>query len=101
VEREIRGSKEINLLQEKIVYAQAEVSEENKARGALNVTMSKEEIQAIVEQLKVAATIEMKQEEQAWREKISIADGNNETKVALKDTGPSSNKNCITTGLKK
>ena len=45
--------------------------------------------------------VEMQKEEQAWREKISIASGGNETKLSVKENAPSSNKGAITLGPKK
>ena len=70
----------------------ANLSEENKARIALNVTMSEEQIHTIVEQLKTAAKIEMEREEQAWRKNVSIANNGNEIKESLKDTKTSPEK---------
>ena len=87
-------------MREETLYAQADISDENKARIALNTTMSKEEIWAIVKQLQTAANIEMQREEQEWREKISIANSN-ETKVSLKEAAPSSNKGAIAPSPKK
>ena len=54
------------------------VSEENKRRRELNVTMSKEEILAIAEKLKASADLVMQKAEQEWREKISVTEKNQE-----------------------
>ena len=99
--KEFKEFKEFDLSEEKTLHTQAEISDENKVRIALNVTMRNEEIQAIVEQLKAAANVEMQKEEQAWREKISIESGGNETKLSVKENAPSSNKGAITPGPKK
>lgn len=101
---DITGSAEITdfeILHKPTVDVLANISEENKARISLNVTMSKEEIQAITAQLKAAANIEMEKQEQAWREKISIANGDNEIKASVKETATVSHQGTIASGLKK
>ena len=67
------------------------VSEENKARINVNTTMSDAEIQAIVTQLKDAAKMTMKQEEEAWREKISVSDHSNNVQTGPKIAAPPQN----------
>ena len=95
--KEIKGAKEIIEIEEikgvdeKVVHAQREISEENKTRIALNTTMSKEQINAIVEQLKTAANIEMEKDERAW----------SEMKVSMKDNATLSDKSVIAIVPKK
>jgi hypothetical protein len=47
-------------------------SEENKARMIMNLTMSKEQIDSIIAQKEAEAKMIMEQEENAWREQISV-----------------------------
>jgi hypothetical protein len=92
--KEVKGiieSKEIRLVEEKELGIQPETSEENKARIALNVTMSKEKIDTIVMQIKESAEMTMKQEEEAWREKISIEERVRTWQSASKITESSQN----------
>ena len=96
--KETREMLEIQPLEEKRVYPKMEVSEENKARIALNVTMSTSEIHAIVEQIKSAAGVEMERVEEQWREKNFIANG---TKQQGNVNPPSANKGAIVPGSKK
>lgn len=96
--KETREMLEIQPLEEKRVYPKMEVSEENKARIALNVTMSTLEIHAIVEQIKSAAGVEMERVEEQWREKNFIANG---TKQQGNVNPPSANKGAIVPGSKK
>lgn len=93
--KEIKGS------EEKTGRVQAKISEENKVRIELNTTMSKEQIWAIAARVIAMAQTEMKMEEQAWREKISISNSSNEIKTNSKKSEPSPNKSNIVTGLKK
>lgn len=83
------------------MHALSNISEENKARVALNITMREKEIQVMAEQIKMAAKMEMAMEEQAWREQISIAKTGNEMKVESKENAPPPNKDVVTTGLQK
>ena len=77
------------------------VSEENQARINANVTMSKEQIGAIVEQLKEQAQQIMAQEEQAWRENISVSDGMNKASTKVQPTSSSRNNNAVAPSHKK
>ena len=79
----------------------AAVSEENQARINANVTMSKEQIGAIVEQLKEQAQQIMAQEEQAWREKISVSEGVNKAPSKVQPTASSRNNNVAVPSHKK
>lgn len=90
----------IEPLVETTLYQPMYVSEENKARIALNITMSKEEINAITQQLKTAANMQMESEEQAWREKISTANAPQAT-TSVKDKYSSPNQGAIVPGAKK
>ena len=83
------------------LYKKMEVSEENRARIELNVTMSKQQIDALVSQIKENANLVMAQEEQAWREKISIAEGGNEEKPTVKTVVSSQNNEEVINALKK
>jgi hypothetical protein len=67
--------KEMGSGRENSITGNMEISEENKARIALNSALSDEQRLAIVMQLKEAAKIVMEKEERAWREKISVAEG--------------------------
>lgn len=96
--KETREMLEIQPLEEKRVYPKMEVSEENKARIALNVTMSTSELHAIVEQIKSAAGMEMERVEEQWREKTSIANG---TKQQGNVNPSTANKGAIVPGPKK
>ena len=60
------------------------VSEENRARRELNVTMSDEERIAIAMQVKMQAKEIMAQEETEWREKISVEQGKEPTKISTR-----------------
>jgi hypothetical protein len=60
------------------------VSAENRARLRLNVTMTEEQILAIVRQQKAEAESVMVQEEQDWRERVAIADGEKPTQPSAK-----------------
>lgn len=91
----------IEPLVETTFYQPMYVSEENKARIALNITMNKEEIHAITQQLKTAANMQMESEEQAWREKISIANGAPQTTTSVKDKPSLPNQVAIVPGVKK
>ena len=71
---------------------QSNISAENQARIALNVTMSREEIVAITEQLMVAFELEAERREQAWREKIAIEQDNSGIQQSPKETAPVLNK---------
>jgi hypothetical protein len=79
----------------------ATVSEENRARIALNVTMRKEEIDAIVEQLNVAANAEMERVENEWREQISVENSGNDIKSNVKEIPNTSNNKNVVIGPKK
>ena len=79
----------------------ATVSEENKARITLNVTMRKEEIDAIVEQLNVAANVEMERVENEWREQISVENSGNDIKSNVKEIPNTSNNKNVVPGPKK
>lgn len=93
--------KEINPTEQKKVYPQSEISEENKARIALNITMRKEEIALIASQIKAEANIIMQQEEHAWREKISIVEGVHSDQSASKLVEKSQNNGYSKQDLKK
>ena len=67
--------KEMGSGKENSITGNMEISEENKARIALNSTLSDEQRLAIAMQLKEAAKIVMEKEERAWREKIAVAEG--------------------------
>ena len=71
---------------------QSNISAENQARIALNVTMRREEIVAITEQLMVAFELEAERREQAWREKIAIEQDNSGIQQRPKETAPVLNK---------
>lgn len=116
VDKEVKVAKEIDIIKGKndlisiaeveftgtmTMHALSNISEENKTRGILNITMHEQEIQAIAEQIKMAAKMEMAMEEQAWREQISIGKTGNEVKVVPKESAPPPNKDVVVTGLKK
>ena len=67
--------KDIATTKEKNSGKQMEISEENKARIALNTTMSEKQIRRIAEKLMRDAEAQMERETQAWREKISVEEG--------------------------
>lgn len=96
--KETREMVEIQSLEDRRVYPKMEVSEENKARIALNVTMSAPELHAMVEQIKSAAGMEMERVEEQWRERTSLANG---TKQQGNVNPPSANKGAIVPGAKK
>ena len=98
---DIHATTESKSQHEMTMHAMSNISEENKARVALNTTMSEREIQAIVEQVKAAANMEMKEEEQAWREQIAVENNSNDLKVGLQEHVNSSNKSAIAPGIKK
>lgn len=115
VEKEVKVTKEIDVVKgnsdltvimdtkisnEMTMHALSNISEENKTRGILNITMHEQEIQAIAEQIKMAAKMEMAMEEQAWREQISVAKTSNEMQAAPKENAPPANKGVVI-GLKK
>lgn len=58
-----------------------EISEENKARIQLNITMSEEQIKVIADQLQEEAKLIMQEEERKWREKISIDSDNKQAVI--------------------
>ena len=84
----------------KTAQIQPQISEENKARIELNTSMRKDEILAIVTQLKDSANIEMERVEKEWREQVSIEQGSREMKPSVKATALSSDKG-ETLGFKK
>jgi hypothetical protein len=73
----INAPTEIIFEEEKMLHALSEISEENKLRLARHDQMTKEELKAIISTIKESAKVIMEQEEQAWREKISIEQGDN------------------------
>lgn len=75
------------------------VSEENKARRAIN--LSEDEFNILLEQLKMAASIEMERVEKEWREKISIESSDTEQKLSVKEMENSPNKGAISSGIRK
>ena len=98
---DIRAIADVKHLYEMTMHALSNISEENRTRGLLNITMSETEINLLAEQVKLAAKLEMAQEEQVWREQISIENTGNEMKVGVQNNAPSSNKDSVVQGLKK
>lgn len=95
LERGIKELKEITALE------MAGISEENKARIALNITLSDEQRKAIVMQLKEAAKIVMEKEERAWREKIAVAEEGKTVQMSVNNPSPPQNNGKVIQNLKK
>lgn len=98
---DIKEIANVNSSYEMTMHALSNISEENRTRGLLNIKMSEKEINAIAQQVKLAAEMELAKEEQDWREQISIENTGNEIKADLKNNVPSSNKDSLVQGLKK
>ena len=93
---DLRIHREIRVKEEVPIYETMNISEENRTRIKLNITMNKMQIQAITNQLKEAAEMAMAQEEQAWREQISVAEGKNLPKSQpIGEINPQNNGNVI------
>ena len=86
---------------EKNVGNQMYVSEENKARIALNVTMSDAQIHSIVQQLIQSADMVVEQETTAWREKISVGEESKGPQNAPKNAPVPKNDGKVVQGPKK
>jgi hypothetical protein len=99
--QEYVAMEERNLLQEKAELVQPEISDENKARIAVNVTMRAEEIQAIAEQLKSAAKFEMEMAEKEWSKQVPVGQGGRERQPSAKEITPSSHQGGVVQGIKK
>ena len=91
IEKELKTDIEIKLKIEEPVQKGMEISEENKARIALNSTMSKEQIEAIAVQIQAAAKVIMEEEEQAWREQIAVNESVKVTQTIAKAVANSQN----------
>lgn len=103
-EKTVKNVNEVNYFKEKSPQIKTNIpniSEENKTRIALNITMSKMEILALTEQLKMAANKEAKMVEQEWREKISISNSENKIKQSEKGVVKSSKQGIRAPGTKK
>jgi hypothetical protein len=77
------------------------ISEENKARLALNESMSDKQRIAYAEQLKEAAKLAMAREESAWREQVSVADNGNVSQPSSKVSVNPQNKGAVPQGVKR
>lgn len=78
---------------EKSGQKEGEISKENLARRARNITMTKRQIDKIVAKLQVSAQEVMVKEEQAWRERISISEGGNSPQTQSQVTSSKNNGN--------
>ena len=97
----INAPTEIIFEEEKMLHALSEISEENKLRLARHDQMTKEELKAIISTIKESAKVIMEQEEQAWREKISVEEGGNLGQSSSKITDSTQNNMSSKKELKK
>jgi hypothetical protein len=93
--------KELRVKEEIPIYETMDISEENRERIKLNITMCKPQIQAITSQLQKAAQMIMEEEERAWREKISVAEGKNTVQTQASGVVNHSNNDNTIYAIKK